>query len=93
MTPSLPDFAVWFTNQAGRVVAHEKRAIEAREWAARLEPKCETCTGYPDRIQCQDVVRRMPTVQVCNFFQERPEVAREREIAAAAFEALIVEVH
>jgi hypothetical protein len=93
MTPSLPDFAVWFTDQAERVVAHEKRAVEAREWAARLEPKCGTCTGYPERIQCQDVVRRMPTVQVCNFFQERPEVAREREIAAAAFEALTAEVH
>ena len=92
MTPSLPDFAVWFADQAEHVVTREKRAAELREWAARLEPQCKTCTGHPERIQCQDVVRRMPTVQVCNFFQERPEIARERAVAAAAFEALTAEV-
>jgi hypothetical protein len=81
MTPSLPDFAVWFTDQAERVVAHGKRAVEAREWAARLAPSCKNCV----RDECL-------ALSLCSDYLERPEVAREREIAAAAFEALTAEV-
>jgi hypothetical protein len=87
------DDFVAFVTLAEQVVVKARREVELQEWLARLEPSCHTCVRGGIRYICPGGQRRMHDVAPCPTFEEIPEVAREREIAAAAFECQTAEVH
>jgi len=77
-----PNWINDFIALAEHTVLHLRRELELDEQLARLEPSCNTCTKGPERYACHG------DTSPCATFEEIPDVAREREIAVAAFEAI-----
>ena len=82
-----------FVTLAGQTVTQLRHEVELHEWLAQLEPSCNTCVMGTERYACQGGLRQMHDVSPCATFEEIPDVAREREIAVAAFECQTAEVH
>ena len=81
--PPGTDYGASFTSQAEYAIARERRMNEARAWAGRLAPSCGNCV-FSER-GCAET-------SLCASYIEKLAVSWEREIAAAAFEALTAEV-
>ncbi len=82
-----------FVTLAGQTVTQLRRKSELHEWLAQLEPSCNTCTKGERRYSCYNGTRRICDTSPCATFEEIPDVAREREIAVAAFECQTEDVH
>jgi hypothetical protein len=70
-------------------VQHDVRQQELSAWRDRLKPSCCTCAEFPVR-NCPGSCRTADELGACDFFAEKPEIARELEIIQASEEALNV---
>ena len=85
---TLAEYVDEFIDHASAATQREVLELEYRLCQARLEPQCGTCIYIASRETCCGKDRRPFETRPCEAFDEDPGVEVERDIMAAALEAL-----